>query len=175
MRTRIPIVLAGVLGLAACGGGIPQADSADVATLVAEQVQTLESTVPTAAPPRADAPAPAADSGPTVVFQPDGSFTDAERDEIMRKVIDPFVHYHRDLEADGQYDKLVSILIRPSDSGPEWMYSASAIFADGVYSGWLMPATDGVLDWWLPECFGVCEVSEGFRAAYPEIMAILEP
>jgi len=172
------MLLAGMLLLAACGGAPSQANPSDVATLVAEQMQTLEPSLATAAPPPTDAPAtapaPAADAGPAVVFIPPGVFSDADRDEIMRKVVNPFMHYYRDLAAGG-HPSLVSIAIEPYTGDPAWKYGADAIFEGEVYISWLMPVTGGVLDWWLPECMGTCEVSEGFRAAYPEIMSIIEP
>jgi hypothetical protein len=177
MDHRILPLLLVICIVAACGGA-PQADPADVATLVAEQMQTLEAANPTAAPPPTDAPtadpAPAADAAPVVVFIPPGLFSDADREEIMRKVVDPFVHYYRDLVADG-HPKLVSIAIESYTGDPAWRYGADAIFEGEVYISWLLPVTGGVLDWWIPECMNVCEVSDSFRAAYPEIMAIIEP
>lgn len=45
----------------------------------------------------------------------------------------------------------------------------------GINIGWLVPASSGPVDWWIPECMGPCSLSDEFRAAYPEIVAILEP
>jgi PBP1b-binding outer membrane lipoprotein LpoB len=130
------------------------------------------------APPATSAPLPASPTtvptaaGPAIVFLPEGLFSDGDRAIIMQKVVNPFVHYHRDLEG---HPALISITIERYSGDPTYPFQALAVFGGGAYIGWLMPATAGVLDWWAPDCMGPCPVSDSFRAAYPEIMAILEP
>ena len=168
----ILILVAAALG--ACGGG--EADPAEVATLVAAQLQTDEA----AAPPTSTAAPLATEAGaedeisldlPQVVFTPGGLFTDADRDLIRARVIGPFIHYHADLDDSAQ---MLTVHVQPFEDDPRWLYQAEAIFAGGGYIGWMLPASDGELDWWLPDCMGPCELSDSFRAAYPEIVAILE-
>jgi hypothetical protein len=176
-RQTITLLAASALALlAACAGG--GADLGEVATLVAAQMQTNEAA---AAPAETAAPlateASTAEAAPTlelpeVVFTPGGLFSDADRELIMAKVIGPFIHYHGDLE---DYPQLLTVHVQPYEDDPAWLYTAEAIFAGGGYTGWLLPATGGELDWWVPDCMGPCPLSDSFRAAYPEIVAILEP
>jgi len=176
-RQSITLLTATALALlAACAQG--GADPGEVATLVAAQMQTDEAAAGPAdtAAPLATAE-PSAEAAPTlelpeVVFTPGGLFSDADRDLIMAKVIGPFIHYHGDLE---EYPQLLTVHVQPYDDDPAWLYTAEAIFAGGGYTGWLLPATAGELDWWVPDCMGPCALSDSFRAAYPEIVAILEP
>ncbi len=171
----IPILALVAAALSACGGG--EADPAEVATLVAAQLQTDEAA---ALPTNTVAPLATAEAGgeaapsldlPQVVFTPGGLFADAERELIMARVVGPFIHYHADLEDSAQ---MLTVHVQPFEDDPSWLYKAEAIFAGGGYIGWLLPASDGDLDWWLPDCMGPCELSDSFRAAYPEIVAILE-
>jgi hypothetical protein len=183
-RQTFTLLAASALALAACAGG--GADPGEVATLVAAQMLTDEAAAApadTAAPPATAEPsvapsaAPSAEAAPTlelpeVVFTPGGLFSDADRDLIMAKVIGPFIHYYGDLE---EHPQLLTVHVQPYDDDPAWPYTADAIFAGGGYTGWLLPATAGELDWWVPDCMGPCTLSDSFRAAYPEIVAILEP
>ena len=188
--------LALLLLLDACAGG-PDEDQA--ATLVAVAVEAaLTETAAAApadggedpAPPASEAPPPAATtaatdppptdapptaspaSTPVVVFQAAGSFSDAEKNILRERVILPFIHYHADLE---NHPAMVSMSIEHSASLADYPYAASAIFEEGITSGFLIHATGGVVDWWYPECLVACEFSAPFRAAYPEIIAIVEP
>lgn len=163
------------MALVACAGGSP--DPAEVATLVAAQQKTdaADAAPATTAAPLASTE-PSAEALPSlelpeVVFTPGGLFTDEDRDLIMARVIGPFIHYYADLEDQPQ---MLTVHVQPFDDDPAWPYSAEAIFAGGGYIGWLLPVTDGALDWWLPDCMGPCELSDSFRASYPEIVDILE-
>ena len=186
----IPIFLLLLLG--ACASG-PSEDQA--ATLVAVAVEAaLTETAAAAppdgggdpAPPASATPPPAATdptptvappteapaSTPVVVFQAAGSFSDAEKNILRQRVINPFIHYHADLE---NHPAMVSMSIEHSTSLADYPYAANAIFEEGITSGFLIHATAGVVDCWYPDCLVPCEFSAAFRATYPEIIAIVEP
>ena len=176
MLAAIPLI--GTLALGACAGGDGDNES-EIATLVAQQLQTsaaedaIEPTTgPEATATEEEAVEDAPDSRPEVVFVPGGLFDEAERNLIMEKVVRPYIHYHDDL---ADHPTLLTVSIEHYEGDPSFLYTAEAIFETGVYNGWLMPATAGVLDWWVPDCMGPCPLSDSFRATYPEIVAILEP
>lgn len=167
------IAVAGLF-LSACGG-VP--DESAMQTEVAAQVLTaLAPAATTEAPPETAAPthtsAPVSGAEPVIVFQPGGLFSDDERNLLLTRVVNPFILYHQEVEG---HPPLVSISIEPSSSLADYPYSANAIFETGITAGWLVHATGGVVDWWLPECLGPCILSDAFRTAYPEIVSTLEP
>lgn len=128
---------------------------------------TAEATAEAVLPPPTEA-----SSGPEVVFLAEGSFSTEEKAEVRARLIEPFILYYHDL---AEHPRLLTITIEPSSSLPDYPYAANAIFETGVYASWLVHVSGGVVDWWLPECMDVCPLSDDFRAAYPEIVAILEP
>ena len=123
----------------------------------------------TAEPPTAEPPAPTeTPAGPEVVFVAAGSFSADEVNQLQTRVIDPFVHYYRDL---ADHPPLLTLTIRKESGISGYPFSGEAIFETGINSGWLISASGGVVDWWLPECMVACTFSDSFRAAYPEIVA----
>lgn len=162
--------------LAACGGA---ADESAVQTEMAAQVLTALAPADTEAPAVETTAAPTSTAAPTdsgpepvIVFQPGGLFTEDQRSILLTRVVNPFILYHQGLEG---HPPLVSISIEPSSALADYPYSANAIFETGITAGWLIHASGGVVDWWLPECMGPCPLSDAFRTAYPEIVGTLEP
>ncbi len=176
----LPIV-ALLLLLSACASGPSEEQQATLVAVAveAELTRAAEALAPSSTPapvdevPPSDTPAPAAAAPtPVVVYIAAGSFSDEEKSNLQARVIDPYIDYHAGLP---DHPPLVSLSLEKSDSLPDFPYSANAIFEEGITAGFLIHATAGVLDWWVPECLGPCPVSDEFRAKYPEIMAILEP
>lgn len=191
LRGSLFVSLAPLLLLGACVGGPSEEQQATLvavaisAALTESALEIAETSAPgfdggpvpvvseAAAAPAPTEPAPTATvSTPAVVFQAAGSFSDAEKDILRQRVILPFIHYHADLP---EHPAMASLSIEKSSSLADFPYSANAIFEGGVTIGFLIHATGGVVDWWIPDCLGPCPISDSFRAAYPEIMAIIEP
>jgi hypothetical protein len=124
---------------------------------------------PTAEPPTAEPPAPTeTPAGPEVVFLAAGSFSADEESQLRIRVIEPFIHYYRDLSG---HPALLTLTIQKESGISGYPYSAQAVFETGINAGWLISASGGgTVDWWLPECMVACTFSDAFRAAYPEIV-----
>jgi hypothetical protein len=189
LRNSLLFSFSFILVLTGCGGGPSEDQQATLVAVAVEAALTesMAEIAATSAPgldggpvavvtEAAAAPTETATaevvSTPVVVYQPAGLFSDAERAILQTRVIEPYIHYHADL---ADHPPLVSLNMEPSDSLADFPYSANAIFGEGITNGFLIHATGGVVDWWVPDCLGPCPVSDSFRAAYPEIMAILEP
>jgi len=145
---------------------LAQTAAAPAVTTAAPPAPTAEATAEATLPP------PAEDAGPEVVFLAEGSFSTDEKAQLRSRVIEPFILYYHEL---ADHPPLLTITIEKSTSLAGYPYSAQAIFETGINVGWLVPATGALVDWWFPDCMGPCPLSDNFRAAYPEIVAILEP
>ena len=193
-RHSLLISLALLLALAACGGGPSEDQQATLVAVAVEAALTesmaniaatsatgvdggpvavgsVEASSATLVSPTETATVEAV-STPVVVYQSAGLFSDADKAILQTRVIEPYIRYHADL---ADHPPLVSLSIEPSASLADYPFSANAIFAEGITNGFLIHATGGVADWWVPDCLGPCPISDSFRAAYPEIVAILEP
>lgn len=184
MKTRLGFAIAALLALilSACAPSLTRQDlqgtieisialtalaqtaAAPAATTAAPVIATVE---PTTEPPVPVATG--ATTGPEVVYL--DVYGDAQA-QIRGRVVEPFILYYRTTP---DYPRIVSITIETVPDVADYPYKAEAIFEGGGNAGWLIRVTGGVVDWWLPECMGPCPFSDEFRAAYPEIVAILEP
>lgn len=186
-RALLLAVLAGTMVLSACGGSptLSQQDLLETAVILqaltelaegGEDTPTAapETEAPTATEPPAEAtPAPSdTPAGPVVVFLAAGSFSADEEAQIRSRVVNPFIHYYRDLAG---HPPLVSFTIEKVSGVAGYPYGATAVFETGINIGFLISASGGAVDWWLPECMVACTFSDSFRAEYPEIVATLEP
>jgi len=171
--------------LAACGPTLSQADILATAEILQALTALAESgaapvatagpaePTPTAESPTAEPPAPTEmPAGPEVVFLAAGSFSADEESQLRTRVIEPFIHYYRDLSG---HPALLTLTIQKESGISGYPYSAQAVFETGINNGWLISASGGLVDWWLPECMVACTFSDSFRAAYPEIVDALEP
>jgi hypothetical protein len=146
---------------------LAQTAAAPAATTAAPEAATVEPTTEPPAPVATETPV-----GPEVVFLAEGSFSADEKSQIMTRVVNPFILYYSEL---ADHPPLLTLTIEKYDGLAGYPYQAEAIFETGINIGWLIPATGGTVDWWIPECMGPCPLSDNFRATYPEIVAILEP
>lgn len=178
MKARLILILLAfpALILSACAPALSQQDlqgTIEISIALTALAQTAAApAATTAAPAIATVPPTAEAPGPEVVYL--DVFGDAQA-QIQGRQIDPFILYYRTTP---DYAHIVSITIEtvePTVYTPNCAYKAQAIFEGGITAGWLICVTDGLVDWWLPECMGPCLLSDEFRAAYPEIVAILEP
>jgi len=107
---------------------------------------------------------------PKVVFTPSGAFIDAEREEIMKKVVEPFKTYHN--TGNDEYVAL-TINIQKNNKGEViqhgYLYSANAILSPQGSEGWLF-GENGTVDYWKPTCMDVCPYSDEFKEKYPNLV-----
>jgi hypothetical protein len=163
--------------LSACASGPNRSQEATLqavsfeATLT-ESAKATENDVATqSATPAATKEIAAPTREPIVVFETALSFSEIETKLIWDRVVTPYIHWYADLE---DHPPLATMYIKKVEM-PGFLYSASVIFEEGIHGSWIMSGADGIVDWWYPECLGSCPISEDFRSAYPEIMAIIEP
>lgn len=177
LRPIFAVLFLTAFTLSACAPAVSEADLQSTIEIALALTALAETSAAPAPPAEATdaptvAPATEAPASPEVVFLAEGSFSAEEKAQIMGRVVEPFTLYYHDL---ADHPPLLTITIEKYDGLASYPYSAQAIFETGIYSSWLVPATGGLVDWWIPECMGPCPLSDEFRAAYPEIVAILEP
>ena len=133
-----------------------------------------ESSVVTPSPSVKSSPAPSAyatatpsTSKATVVFEAEGSFTQTEKDELKKKVIDPLLDYYI-MESD---QVLLTLTISKNDkaSKDQYPYQGRAVFQGGGNMGFLIMKLGTGVDWWYPECLNGCTLSASYKLKYPEI------
>lgn len=166
----VTILLVGAVGVAAYFYG--QNQSLKNVYMPALQTPTPAPQAPNyqATPVVSGTPVPTG-SKATVVFEAEGSFTKAEKDELYKKVINPFLDYY--MEPTSSTQKLLTLRIAKNDkaSKDQYPYSAQAIFDGGGNMGFLVMKKNAGIDWWYPECLTKCVLSDAFKAKYPEIAA----
>jgi hypothetical protein len=175
------LALALSLLLAACAPPMSQTDilaTAEILQALTALAETSAAPAATAAPAEpataqpatAEPPAPTeTPTGPEVVFLAAGSFSADEVNQLQTRVIEPFIHYYRDLS---EHPALLTLTLQKESGISGYPYSAQAVFETGINAGWLISASGGgTVDWWLPECMLACTFSDSFQAAYPEIVA----
>lgn len=105
----------------------------------------------------------------TVVFEAEGSFTVAEKDELKKKVINPFTDYY--VTESTQVLLTLTVSKNNQASKDTYPYQAQAIFQGGGNMGFLIMKSGTGVDWWYPECMNGCNLSASYKAKYPEIAA----
>lgn len=103
-----------------------------------------------------------------VVFEPPLSGEFSDKAEIQSKIINPFLDYYADENGEGY---LVSLAISQNTQASKttYPYQATAIFKNGGNSGFVIPKTNGVINYWVPECMK-CTFSASFKTKYPDIV-----
>ncbi len=109
-------------------------------------------------------------SSPVVIIEAELTLPPRDRDELKKRVIEPYIDYFKDVHKD---DTLVSFKVSANTgaSSTSYPYKADSISKNGVNEGFLISKTNGSIDWWLPECLAKCEFSDTFRTKYPQIVA----
>lgn len=107
---------------------------------------------------------------PVVVFEAEGAFPSGVVSQIRSKVVEPFI----DFKKDNQPGELVSVQVslNPHPSKNEFPYLLNAIYKNGGNEGFVIRQTNGVIDWYIPECLNGCQFSEEFSTKYPEIVEL---
>lgn len=102
---------------------------------------------------------------PVIVFSAAGSIPDDVEQEILDRVINPFVDYYTE-----KGEIILSVQIEPMDSmSKDINYSFSYIYANGVNGGSAIFEDKNGIKYWSPDCM-VCEFSEEYRTKYPEVV-----
>ncbi len=110
------------------------------------------------------------DEIPVVIFTPSGLFTEAEKDDLYAKAINPYFDYRNADEVN-----FVAMQVEKYNPVPDhgYKYNIEAFSKTGGYEGFLYGQSEP-LEWWHPECMGSCNFSAEFSAKYPEIVALGE-
>lgn len=104
-----------------------------------------------------------------VTFQPGGLFSAELKNELQKKLIDPYLDFYNE---DGIYVVTMNIAA-PEQGAISW--SVFATNADGSYSDFLFGDKNQTIQrWWLPDCLGDCNFSNTFKGKYPEIVSEVE-
>jgi hypothetical protein len=108
---------------------------------------------------------------PVIRFIP-ATFSQEEKEELMEKVINPFVDY----EKETQNTNIISIQIKKYSKAEidnqvyvRYMYGIDAIAETGDIV-WLEREEGKAIDYWIPDCMGKCQFSESFKIKYPEVV-----
>jgi hypothetical protein len=133
---------------------------------IANPTEISTTASPTPSPTLTTAPTVA--EKPVVVFEAEGSFTQAEKDEIYKKVINPYLDYYS-MELPDQILLTITIAKNLTDNKDIYPYSVSTIFKSGGHAGFMVTKEGTGIAWWLPECMDGCKLSAAYKAKYPEI------
>lgn len=110
----------------------------------------------------------ATSSGVTVVYEAQGSFSESEKTEIQKKVINPFIDYYQ-TENTGQKLLTLTISKNTQSSKEIYPYQALGVFQGGGNQGFLIMKEGTGISWWTPECLNGCNLSVSYAAKYPEV------
>lgn len=109
---------------------------------------------------------------PVVVIEAEGAFPPEDVTQIKSRVIQPYI----DFKNDTQPGEVVSIQVsqNPHASKNEFPYLFDAIYKNGGNEGFVIGKTNGLINWYIPECLNGCQFSESFTAKYPEIVKLAQ-
>jgi hypothetical protein len=145
--------------------GINAGKTITAVTATATATVTSSKTITTSATVTATTQSSNSPELPVIVFKPD-TFTQAEKDELKQKVIDPFVYY----EQETRDNRLVTVVANKYSESEKistgYYYAIEEFAKDGGWGGWLL-GKDGKIDYWRPECMDKCSISDAFRAKFP--------
>ena len=102
---------------------------------------------------------------PVVVYEREGLLTDEMRQEVEKKIIDPYFDYHNADEID-----FIVMLIEVLPESDNYLYIVKAISKDGVYQGFVYGTRGEALDYYVPECMGPCPFSDEYKKKYPHVV-----
>lgn len=104
---------------------------------------------------------------PVVVYEPSGLFNNKDKEELAKKVIQPYFDYNNEKEM-----VFIAIIINKDVSAK---YSYMAINKNGGYESSVLTKKNDQFDYWVPDCMGPCEFSQSFKDKYPEIVKLANP
>jgi len=133
-----------------------------------EAKKPVENNIPSTSTPSPTA-TPSNETKAEVVFTPSGIFTEAERSQLYKKLIDPFL----DFQKDTTIQTLTFQIEKKDPPVAGYKYSVNYINKGGSNGG-LLYGQSTPLEWWLPECLNGCNFSDSFKENYPEIVDQLE-
>lgn len=104
-----------------------------------------------------------------VIFDVQSAFTQAEKDEITKKIVNPFLDYYKEPDSSTQNLLTLTIARNTQASKDTYPFAGKAIFDGGGNMGFLIMKVGSGVDWWYPECLNGCKLSVSFKTKYPEI------
>lgn len=110
---------------------------------------------------------------PVVIFNPGGKFSDAEKEMITKRLINPLVDYYR-MHSD--VPKVYGIMVTIHDNKQQYLYGVDVLlrgdeknYLKNGYFGFLYGTAGTEIEYWQPECMGKCELNKEYMAKYPYI------
>lgn len=111
---------------------------------------------------------------PAVIFEPGGAFTEVEKTELYRNVINPMKDYELSiLDNPEQFVAIVVEKLQPPSAGLSagYTYSISSYYQNNRSGGFLYGnASDGSIPIWTPDCMGECKFSKSYQQKYPYVI-----
>lgn len=105
---------------------------------------------------------------PVIVYIPN-TFSDAEKQELQSKVLDPFIDWHSYLSINPE-DKFVSVLVNKYVEG-DYLYGITALTGAGGDIQFVHgDMKSGFVPVWVPDCMSKCEFNEAYSKKYPEVI-----
>ena len=104
------------------------------------------------------------DEIPLLVFTPEGSFSEAEKKDIEKKLFNPYVDYYSN-----EGYELITMDVQIYDE-EDYNFTVNAILSDGIYNGFLWGTKGEEVQWWVPECMDDCNFSLEFKENYPKVI-----
>ncbi len=102
--------------------------------------------------------------GMIIIFKDEGSFSETERQEIRKKVAEPFFDYN--------FDNKTEYTLMQIDryTGEGYKYNIYAYAGGGIQTSFLFGSVDP-LEWWTPECMNECLFTPEFEKNHPEVVS----
>jgi hypothetical protein len=115
---------------------------------------------------------------PVVVFTISGIVPDEVKQQILDRVVNPFVDYEAEQRQTYNGSRiLLTVRVRAAkddfefnESGFRTPYLFDFIFSDGVNGGSVINEDENGIKYWTPTCLGDCEFSDDYRKKYPEVV-----
>lgn len=102
---------------------------------------------------------------PVIVFSAAGSIPDEVEQEILERVVNPYVDYYTE-----QGKIILSVVVEPLESTSEDIhYSFGYVYANGGNGGAVIFDGEDGIEYWEPDCM-VCTFSDAYRLKYPEVV-----
>ena len=102
--------------------------------------------------------------GMIIDFKEEGLFSESERQEIRRKVAEPFFDYNFDNKTE------YTLMQIGKYSGENYKYNIYAYAGGGIQTSFLF-GTSEPLEWWVPECMNECVFTPEFEKNHPEVVS----
>jgi hypothetical protein len=108
---------------------------------------------------------------PTIAFDNSGGISDADKNQILQKVINPYADYYRDAGQGTLISLTVTLNTQPNNVA--FPFLGIGTFDTGVKNSFVIERKGADISWWIPQCQGPCLLTDEFRTKYPEVVKSL--